>query len=325
MVGGASVPLKRCPLRPVLLWRLHHLGAQPIHHHGIQARRQVYRRRIGGHHARRTRARQYHRPKRLRHHAGQRQRIHAGGCCQSGPAQRCQPAGQFRALVAGRKAPIGHRLLDKHTHPCIVGRLECGPHALLQQVPRRLHAIKEQLPVGRLHLHGFRQRGGLSGARQREAHTPAALVLQPLQLSQHLGVFQDSRVERGGVDLVQRQVLPQQGGGLVRLVLQVRQRVFLHLVRRPSSVHLPVRSVAIPPLATYHDRRRLQRPRLKPRGKELLRHPVAARSVEVTHSSIERDIQHLPALRPQIVHSFGRQIRVVPQIDVTWPAQRRQA
>ena len=84
-----------------------------------------------------------------------------------------------------------------------MGLCKRGARRALQQVPCRLHGVESA------DLERALDRLGLFGARHRDTDRDAAR-LQACEVLEHRRIVEHAAVQRGGVDLVQAEIRPEQ-------------------------------------------------------------------------------------------------------------------
>jgi hypothetical protein len=150
-------------------------------------------------------------------------------------------------------------------------------------------------------------------------------ILSPCSRSRALvanrGVVEHAALERGGVDLVEREVVAEQRATLGRLPPKVVDGEVLLLVT--LSVDAPVGRIDVTPLGTNRDLAGRNPARVEPRSKKLLGPPVTASRIEVSNASRECSIEHprKPCAREPRHHLPG-EIAPVAEIDVTRLSKR---
>jgi hypothetical protein len=227
-----------------------------------------------------------------------------------------------RRVVARGEPPVREGFLDNDPEPGGSGFLQRRAGRGLKEVPRRLHAVEEAF-ARRDHAQCSPHGLSLARAGDREADLPPRAA-QPGQLVERRAVFQHPALECGRVNLVQAQVGPQEFLALGRLAAEGTQRVVLDLV--PFRLDVPLGGVGVAPLRPDSDGAGGDLPRSEPAGEEGFRPAVRASGVEVADAYPPGGIEHGVRVR---LHRGdvrgGREVRGVAQVDVTGPAECRQA
>src|SRR5215218_224250 len=227
-----------------------------------------------------------------------------------------------RAAAVGGQAAVGDRLLDDHA-PAGAAGLGQGPAGRgFQEVPGGLDAAEGGLAGGG-ELQGAADGRGLGGAAGGQADLQA-LVAEAGQLVQDRPVLKDAAVEGGRVDLVEVEVVAEQGSGLGRLAGQGGEGVVLDLVG--VGVHAPVADVGVAPFGADGDLGRVEVAGAQPGGEELLGPAVGAGRVQVADAGGVGGVQDLVAAALQGLDvAVGAEVAAAAQVDVGGAAEGGQA
>ena len=180
------------------------------------------------------------------------------------------------------------------------------------QVPGRLHRVEAA------DLQSALDGVGLAGPGGGESDEDAR-VAQARELVAHGGVVEHAALERRRVDLVEREVIAEQGARLAELAAQRRDREVLDLVL--GDVDAPVRRVRVAPLRADGDVGARQAAALQPRGEEGLAAAVGARGVVVAHAALVGRVEHLVGMALHGVDVGVADVVVVAEVDVAGTAE----
>ena len=185
------------------------------------------------------------------------------------------------------------------------------------QVPGRLHGVEAADLRARA-----RSSSAWRGAGGGEPDADARLA-QARELVAHRGVVEHAALERGRVDLVEREVLAEQRARLAELAAQRRDREVLDLVL--VDVDAPVRGVGVAPLRADGHVAAREAAALEPRAEEGLAAAVGARRVEVAHAALVGRVEHLVGVALHGADVGVADVAGMAEVDVAGPPEGGEA
>src|ERR1700682_1123096 len=126
-------------------------------------------------------------------------------------------------------------------------------------------------------------------------------------------VLEDAALECRGMDLVEVEIITQQGPALRNLPPECGQRMILYLV--DPGIDAPITDVGVAPFRSQRHRVRCEPPLAEPRGEEALCVAIRSRGVEVANAGVVGGGQDL-------VRSVLQRLDTAVRADVVLPTER---